>query len=105
MSEINNFRLEILKQIRRIEKGVPIKWDRVINMDFLVQIYGWIPYNKGRSDFILITFEKYKSEITIKFTTSSVKFSEKLHNNLMGEETKEGYTPCIKFKKYFKKYL
>ncbi|KKL27464.1 hypothetical protein LCGC14_2384870 [marine sediment metagenome] len=105
MIEINDFRSKILKEIKKIEKDIPIKWDRVIDIDSIVQIYGWIPYNKGRSDFILITFEKYKSEIAIRFTTSSVKFSEKLHNNLMGEETKEGYTHCIKFRKYFKKYL
>jgi len=105
MIENDNFRLEILKEIRKIVKGVPIKWDRVIDMGFLVQIYGWIPYDEKRSDFILFTFEKYDSEIAIRFTTSSVKFSKRLHSNLMGKETEEGHTPCIRFKDYFKEYL
>jgi len=101
MIENNNFRLEILKEIRKIEKGVPIKWDRVIDIGSLVQMYGWIPYDERRSDFILITFEEYNSEIAIRFTTSSIKFSKRLHSNLIGRETEEGHTPCISFKEYF----
>ena len=104
-NEINDFKFEILKEIRKIEKGIPIKWDRVIDMNSHVEMYGWIPYDERRSDFIIIMFEKYDSKIAIRFTTSSIEFSKKLHRNLMGAETEEGHTPCIRFKEYFKEYL
>ena len=89
----------LLEGIRNIEKDIPITWDRVVDTDDYVDIYGWIP-NIKRDDFVLLRFEFAEAGDIISFTTSSAKYCEQMYENLIGDGNQEHFV-CIKFNEYF----
>lgn len=70
-------------------------WDRCIDGndhrgEAVFDVYGWIPRDGRRKDFLLVRFNGQGDPID--FTTSSARHSETIMERLYG--TAEGHTPC-----------
>jgi hypothetical protein len=71
-----------------------VTWDRFarapVEDDELLSVYGWIPRDDGRSDFVLLEFPTWSDRPG--FTTSSALLSAHMHELLFG--TSEGHADC-----------
>lgn len=90
------------EQIKAIlDKFTFVKWDRVIEDNFIICIYGWINREKDSyKDFVLLEFARnmYSELIVQNCTTSSAKYSKEI-NKLCGFQEEE-HTDCIRIKDY-----
>lgn len=87
----------MLDSINRLQNGIPINWDRAVETDDYVIVFGWIP-NIKQDDFVAIIFlEEYSL-----YFTSSVKYTKKMSENW---DCIEEHSDCIKFKEYFGEQL
>ena len=89
-----------------LPEGLEVNWDRGVNEGYGITIYGWIhrgePYNEPSDDFLILTIMKKdqpngtkKGEI-VWWSTSSAKWSEKIHNLWFPDLV---HSPCIKYDK------
>lgn len=74
-----------------------VTWDRMIEApvgegDWEVVVYGWIPRDDGRSDYVQVTFCSWSDDPG--FTTSSAKHSEEIAGLLYGPGG--DHFPCLR---------
>ena len=56
-----------------------VRWDRAIPGDGLVDVYGWIDRDDGRSDFVLLTFwDEHPPGTPPSWSTSSARYSAEI---------------------------
>jgi hypothetical protein len=84
----------IKKYIDWIAFNFPIEWDRFVEKDGEYGIYGWIKRKDGQRDFVLLEIYEENGQIKGGFSTSSAKYSKKLHEFLYGK--KVPHNPCKK---------
>lgn len=71
-----------------------VTWDRLVEIPGGdVDVYGWIPREDGRSDFVLATFPPPIDADVVGFTTSSDRYSEEIGWLIHGEADAE-HVPC-----------
>lgn len=77
-----------------------VKWDRFVEIpDGDVDVYGWIPRDDGRADFVHLTFPTPIEPGYVGYTTSSAKFSAEIARILFGSD--EGHVDCERVDGYF----
>ena len=99
MQHDRNLALKNIKEeLKLLEKGIPVEWDRVsiADNDFpaVYNIFGWIKRRDGKRDFVVYS---YVTDTISMFVTSSAKFSKK-----MSENWKTTHSDCIKFSDWMK---
>lgn len=67
-----------------------VLWDRYIQGTDYVTVYGWIPRDDGRSDFVVLDIEEGRTEPV--YHTSSVKYSREICHLLYGPGS--GHVDC-----------
>jgi len=72
-----------------------VDWDRFVvgeehpeHGDY-INVYGWIPRNDGRADFVLVEFFPDTEDDLMGFTTSSDEWTEEIYRRMFGEEPEE----------------
>lgn len=69
-----------------------IRWDRYTSSTKKLSLFGWIPREDGRSDFVLLTVIPEG----IGFTTSSAEYSEEISRRLNGGEPTGTHNDCLR---------
>ena len=95
-------KIHFLNMMKDLSKGIPIKWDRVIETENRVNCYGWI-LKEGTThfDFVLLFYDR-KAQY-FNYLTSSVKYSKTMLIN-WGDPV-ETHIDCILFDEYFKEVV
>lgn len=75
-----------------LEKLDFVMWDRWLPWSEGVEIYGWIDREDAYKDFIILHI--YNDDNSIEYSTSSAKYSTKIHEILYGKA--EGHIDCIR---------
>lgn len=93
----------MIKKIEEILNRLPeVTWDRFTgdceDTEFGVAVYGWIPREDGRSDFVLV---RIAEEGCWMFATSSAKFSVEFGKRL-GFKSDETHEHCKRVEDVFK---
>jgi hypothetical protein len=87
---------QILKIAKKFAEISPVVWDRVIEIDGCLTVYGWIARNDRKKDFLLLEIDPMQ-DYGFQFWTSSAKYS-KVFSEGLGLD----HSPCQKFGEYFK---
>ena len=74
-----------------------VRWDRVIEGNGMVAIYGWLDRKDGARDFVMLLYEGD----TMRFFTSSAKYSKRISVAL---QTTGKHEPCQPFTEWLSKY-
>lgn len=92
-------KIVLLNAMKDLATGVPIKWDRVVQGDQRISIYGWIPKKESpHFDFVMVYFDFVPS--IMNYVTSSVEYSRKMLTNWDGTDV--NHVDCITFDEFFK---
>lgn len=75
---------EILASRAEVLNRLPeVRWDRCAGTEASLGVYGWIPRDDGRFDFVVVEFQLHDGRDVCWFTTSSARlsatFAELLH--------------------------
>ena len=88
----------LLNAMKDLATGIPIKWDRVIQGDQRVSIYGWIPkVNSIHFDFVMVYLDILPG--IMNYVTSSVQYSKQMLTNWDGTDV--NHVDCITFNEFF----
>lgn len=90
---------QLMKLLKELEIQVGVDWHRYTE-DGAYNVYGWIQRPDGRFDFLLI---QYCHPGDIAYATSSVFFSERIHEIIYG--TAEGHVSCRNIKELYRELL
>lgn len=89
----------LLNAMKDLAAGIPIKWDRVVEGDQRVSVYGWIPKDASpHFDFVMIYIDLIPG--ILNYVTSSVKYSKKMLVNWDGTDI--NHVDCITFDEFFR---
>ncbi len=88
----------LLNVMKDLATGVPVKWDRVVQGDQRVSIYGWIPKKESpHFDFVMVYMDMVPG--IMNYVTSSVEYSRKMLTNWDGTDV--NHVDCITFDEFF----
>lgn len=75
-----------------------IRWDRLVEdtTEQLVEVYGWIDRDDGRSDFVVF---RITHDLCVGFTTSSAHHSSSIADRLYGHH--DTHEDCQRVEEYF----
>lgn len=81
-----------------------VQWDRFVNLvetDQMIKLYGWIPREDGKNDYIQLEYYTKDHPIyeDFGFTTSSKKYTREISKILQG--TDENHADCERIEEKF----
>jgi hypothetical protein len=90
-------RIELGTEIAEILNRIPeARWDRFIDNDDEIVVYGWLEREDRHADFLLIIFglNAYQAVSWYQAVTSSAALSQSIAERLVGREVKHVHVPC-----------